>query len=63
VTDTHGRFSWYELLTTDMEGARTFYADVVGWGTQDASARQHATRARHRPSPSAVRRDTTLWCW
>jgi uncharacterized protein len=37
VTDTHGRFSWYELLTTDMEGARTFYADVVGWGTQDAS--------------------------
>jgi uncharacterized protein len=38
VTDTHGRFSWYELLTTDMEGARTFYADVIGWGTQDASA-------------------------
>lgn len=37
MTDTHGRFSWYELLTTDMEGARTFYADVVGWGTQDAS--------------------------
>ena len=38
MTDTHGRFSWYELLTTDMEAARTFYADVVGWGTQDASA-------------------------
>ena len=38
MTGTHGRFSWYELLTTDMEGARTFYADVVGWGTQDASA-------------------------
>ena len=38
MTDTHGRFSWYELLTTDLEGARTFYADVVGWGTQDASA-------------------------
>jgi uncharacterized protein len=37
VTDTHGRFSWYELLTTDMEAARAFYADVVGWGTQDAS--------------------------
>jgi len=38
VTESHGRFSWYELLTTDMEAARTFYADVVGWGTQDASA-------------------------
>jgi len=37
VTNTHGRFAWYELLTTDMEAARTFYADVVGWGTQDAS--------------------------
>ena len=38
MTESHGRFSWYELLTTDMEAARTFYADVVGWGTQDASA-------------------------
>ena len=37
MTNTHGRFAWYELLTTDMEAARTFYADVVGWGTQDAS--------------------------
>lgn len=33
---THGRFSWYELLTTDMEAARTFYANVVGWGAHDA---------------------------
>lgn len=37
MTDTHGRFSWYELLTTDMAAARTFYADVVGWDAQDAS--------------------------
>ena len=42
MTDTHGRFSWYELLTTDMKGARTFYADVIGWDTQDASAPGHA---------------------
>src|SRR5262249_21478613 len=33
----HGRFVWYELATTDMEAAKAFYADVVGWGTQDAS--------------------------
>ena len=38
MTDNHGRFSWYELLTTDMEAAKAFYANVVGWGTQDASA-------------------------
>src|SRR5437588_10804727 len=33
----HGRFLWYELVTTDMEGARAFYTDVVGWGAQDAA--------------------------
>jgi predicted enzyme related to lactoylglutathione lyase len=30
-------FTWYELMTTDMASARAFYADVVGWETQDAS--------------------------
>src|SRR5262245_49193156 len=37
MVNAHGRFVWYELMTTDMEAAKTFYADVVGWGTQDAS--------------------------
>jgi len=37
MANAHGRFVWYELMTTDMEAARTFYDDVVGWGTQDAS--------------------------
>ena len=27
-----GRFMWYELLTTDMKAAETFYKAVVGWG-------------------------------
>jgi predicted enzyme related to lactoylglutathione lyase len=34
--NSHGRFLWYELATTDMEAAKSFYAEVVGWGTQDA---------------------------
>jgi predicted enzyme related to lactoylglutathione lyase len=34
---SHGRFVWYELTTTDMEAAKAFYAEVVGWGTRDAS--------------------------
>jgi predicted enzyme related to lactoylglutathione lyase len=34
---SHGRFVWYELLTTDMAAANAFYAKVVGWGTEDAS--------------------------
>jgi len=37
MVDYHGRFVWYELTTTDVEAAKTFYADVVGWGAQDAS--------------------------
>jgi uncharacterized protein len=37
MADYHGRFLWYELLTTDLEAAKAFYAKVVGWKTQDAS--------------------------
>ena len=37
MADSHGRFVWYELTTTDMEAAKAFYAAVVGWGTRDAS--------------------------
>lgn len=32
-----GRFAWYELITTDVAGAKAFYTDVVGWDAQDAS--------------------------
>jgi predicted enzyme related to lactoylglutathione lyase len=34
---SQGRFVWYELMTTDIEAAKAFYAKVVGWGTQNAS--------------------------
>lgn len=27
-------FFWYDLMTTDIEAAKKFYADVVGWRTQ-----------------------------
>jgi predicted enzyme related to lactoylglutathione lyase len=37
VVDSHGRFIWYELLTTDMAAAMAFYTKVVGWGAWDAS--------------------------
>src|ERR1700688_4606034 len=37
MAGSHGCFVWYELTTTDTEAAQTFYAEVVGWGTQDAS--------------------------
>jgi predicted enzyme related to lactoylglutathione lyase len=37
MAESHGRFVWYELLTTDMEAAKAFYTSVIGWGTRDAS--------------------------
>jgi len=33
----HGRFAWYELLTTDVAAASAFYREVVGWSAKDAS--------------------------
>jgi len=37
MVDAHGRFVWYELLTDDIDAAKVFYSNVVGWGTQDVS--------------------------
>src|SRR3984885_7217389 len=37
MVEHHGRFAWYELITTDVADAKAFYAKVVGWGAQDAS--------------------------
>ena len=31
----HGAFSWSELMTTDVEGAKKFYSDLFGWETED----------------------------
>ncbi len=35
MSASHGRFTWYELMTTDTAAAKKFYSSVVGWGTQD----------------------------
>ena len=36
MSSSHGRFAWYELMTTDVEAAKAFYGKVVGWGTRQA---------------------------
>jgi predicted enzyme related to lactoylglutathione lyase len=38
MASSHGRFVWYELITTDTESAKAFYAGVVGWRARGASA-------------------------
>ena len=30
---TSGLFVWFDLMTSDVNGARTFYSDIVGWKT------------------------------
>jgi hypothetical protein len=34
MSDFHGRFIWYELMTPDPDGAQRFYADLIGWTPQ-----------------------------
>ncbi len=34
MTEFKGSFLWYELMTEDVEAARNFYTEVIGWGTQ-----------------------------
>lgn len=35
VFNTHGAFSWFELMTPDPDGAREFYTQLFGWGSKD----------------------------
>jgi uncharacterized protein len=37
LINDHGRFAWYELLTTDLAAAKAFYSHVTGWEVQDVS--------------------------
>jgi uncharacterized protein len=36
MSSSHGKFVWYELMTTDAKAAESFYRGVVGWGAKDA---------------------------
>ena len=34
MANAHGRFCWYELMTSDQDAAAAFYRKVVGWNEQ-----------------------------
>jgi uncharacterized protein len=36
MTNQHGDFIWYELMTSDADAARDFYGNVIGWTSIDA---------------------------
>jgi len=33
--DTHGDFSWCELLTRDVDASKRFYKELLGWAMED----------------------------
>lgn len=37
MANQHGDFIWYELMTSDADGAHDFYSAVVGWDIQGKS--------------------------
>ena len=43
-----GRLLWYELLTTDMKAAGTFYSAVVGWTVKPFDGASHPYDMFHR---------------
>ncbi|MCJ2179594.1 VOC family protein [Novosphingobium album (ex Hu et al. 2023)] len=42
-----GSFIWYELMTSDPDGAAAFYGDVVGWTVSSGSAQAAGIDYRH----------------
>src|SRR5260370_24982191 len=38
----HGKFVWYDLMTTDTKAAEKFYHDVIGWDAKDSGSPNHA---------------------
>lgn len=36
MSEQHGKFVWYDLMTTDTAGAEAFYKSVMGWGARDS---------------------------
>jgi uncharacterized protein len=39
---SHALFAWYDLLTTDMAAARSFYESVLGWTARDVATSRFA---------------------
>lgn len=36
MSNYHGSYVWYELMTTDSKSAETFYRNVIGWTAKDS---------------------------
>src|SRR5260370_33231634 len=36
MSKTHGKFVWYDLMTSDTKAAESFYRSVIGWDAKDS---------------------------
>jgi predicted enzyme related to lactoylglutathione lyase len=36
MSKTHGKFVWYDVMTSDTKAAEAFYRSVIGWDTKDS---------------------------
>ncbi len=53
MSDYRGRFLWYELMTNDIEAAKAFYGEVVGWSAKSVEAPMPYTMWNVGESPKA----------
>src|SRR3984893_8645684 len=36
MSNTHGKFVWYDVMTSDTKAAQSFYCNVIGWDATDS---------------------------
>src|SRR5436853_680063 len=36
MSKSHGKFVWYDVMTTDTKAAESFYRSVIGWTAADS---------------------------
>ncbi len=46
ATQQHGAFSWNELITSDVAGAKAFYSALLGWEMEDCNMNMPYTLAK-----------------
>lgn len=49
----HGAFSWNELMTTDLDGAKSFYSEMFSWQLEDMNNEMPYTMAKINGQDSA----------
>lgn len=52
--ETQGMFSWFELITNDVNSATQFYGEILGWQFQQDSNNPNYTLVRTNPLENPI---------